>query len=120
MVQKEMMVFYVANEPDSGRMGTTSSYFVGFYGNDAYTSSMPDVPKTFEAMIEFLKSNNVTMTHAPASLFFFDVIMQSAKNRAKSIKNITDFKFGDSAYLGMGNFGYSLGQLTVNVKVDDE
>lgn len=115
MIRKEMMVFYVADEPDSGRMGTSSAYCVGFDGNESYCSDMKDIPKTFKDMIEFLKNDNIVMSQTDSTMFFFDVIMQSANGSEKNIKAITDFKFGDYAYLGMGNFGYSLGQLSVNI-----
>lgn len=120
MFRKEMMVFYVADEPDSGRMGTSSAYCVGFDGKKSYRDDMQEMPKTFEDMIEFLKNKNLVMSQSDSSMFFFDVIMRSAKGSGQNIKAITDFKFGDSAYLGMGNFGYSLGQLTVNVTVNNE
>jgi hypothetical protein len=115
MVQKEMMVFYVPEEHDSGRMGTPFAYFIGFDGNESYNHKMPETPKTFEAMVEFLKTGTLTLTQSDSTMFFFDVIMQCAKGDDKNIKAITDFKFADLAYLGMGNFGYSLGQLLVNI-----
>ena len=120
MIQKEMMIFYVPEDPESGRMGTTSAYFIGFDGNESYNHKMPETPKTFEAMVDFLKTGTLTLTQSNSTMFFFDVIMQCAKRDNNKIKSITDFKFADLAYLGMGNFGYSLGQLTVNVAVNNE
>lgn len=110
-----MMIFYVPAEPNSGRMGTPCAYFVGFDGNESYTHNMKNTPKTFEEMIAFLKTGTLTLIQSDSTMFFFDVIMQCAKGSEKEIKVITDFKFADLAYLGMGNFGYSLGQLLVNI-----
>lgn len=113
---KEMSVFYVGADPDSGRMGTNSAYCVGFSGNSAYSTF--NVPDTFPELIEHLKNNFLIVKESPQSMFFWDVIMNSAQSDPK-IKFITDFKCGDYAYLGMGNFGTALGQLTVQVEVED-
>lgn len=110
-----MSVFYVEADPGSGRMGTTGSYCVGFSGNTAYDAY--NVPDTFAELVEYLKNNLLVLKESPSSMFFWDVIMNCAKSDPK-IKLITDFKFGDYAYLGMGNFGTALGQLTV--QVDDK
>lgn len=113
---KEMSVFYVEAEPDSGRMGTTEAYCVGFAGNFAYSAVY--VPDTIVELVEYLKNNILIFKETPDSMFFWDVIMNCAQSNPK-IKSITDFKFGDYAYLGMGNFGTALGQLTVQVEINN-
>lgn len=119
MVQKEMMVFYVAEEINSGRMGTPHAYCVAFDGVSSYSHDMENLPVTFQEITEFLKKNILTVIENSNVMFFYDVIMETLPNDT-NIKMISDFKFADHAYLGAGNFGYSLGQLTVNVKVNNE
>lgn len=113
---KEMNVFYVAAAPDSGRMGTTAAYCIGFSGNFAYSAVY--VPDTIVELVEYLKNNLLIFKESPSSMFFWDVIMECSKFEPE-IKCITDFKFGDYAYLGMGNFGTALGQLTVQVEINN-
>lgn len=109
-----MMVFYVSEGLDSGRMGSLYAYCVAFDGVSSYSQDMENFPKTFQEITEFLKSNILTMIENTSVMFFHDVIMETLPNDTK-IKRISDFKFGEYAYLGAGNFGNALGQLLVNV-----
>jgi len=114
MIQKEMMVFYVSEQLNSGRMGTDHAYCVAFDGVSSYSHAMEHLPKTFEDITEFLKTNILTVIESSHVMFFHDVIMETLPKDTK-IKRISDFKFGEYVYLGAGNFGNALGQLLVNI-----
>lgn len=117
--KKEMMLFYV--EEDNNRF-PSAALCIGFDGVYGYQSAEPQLPINFEAMACFLKKHVLTVQESDNSIFFLDILMNSAiqnnlTKRKSDIKTISDFKFGDPICLGGDRNGYSLGQLTVNVKV---
>lgn len=112
---QSMMVFYVPEEVGSGRMGSEHAWVFAFDGNTAYISgsgSDKNIPKSFEEVENFLKDNYFELTKRNNSLPIVNTIMKAGKE-----KSIYEYKYGDVAYLGMGNIGYSLG--VVQVKVMD-
>lgn len=114
---QSMMAFYVSEGIGSGRMGNENAWIFAFDGNTAYISSDSadtNIPKTFEEVEEFLKGNYFEVTKRDNSLPIVDTIVRCGKG-----KSISDYKYGDEAYLGgMGHFGYSLG--VIDVKVMEE
>lgn len=119
MLKKEMILFYV--EEKDGRLGASGSLCIGFDGIDAYQSAELELPTCFESMVDFLKNNILTVQKYDTCMYFLDILMNS-KIQNVEVKTISDFKFADPICLGGEHYGYSLGQLTVNVKVwrDDE
>lgn len=111
---QSMMSFYVSEGIGSGRMGNENAWIFAFDGNTAYISIENEnarIPKTFEEVEGFLKDNYFEVTKRDNSLPIVDTIVRCGEG-----KSISEYKYGDKAYLGgMGHFGYSLGVIDVKV-----
>lgn len=111
MEQKRMMVFFVEEDLGSGRMGTDHAFLIAYDGETSYSNyKNEEIPTTYEKMTEFLKNNTLTVYENEHAMFLINKIMDFSRMP----KSIFDFKLGETVILGMGNIGYSIGQLTVN------
>jgi hypothetical protein len=119
MDQKRMMVFFVEEDIGSGRMGTDQAFLVAYDGEKSYSNyKSEEIPTTYEKMITFLKHETLIVYENENAMSLINKIMDFSKK----VENIFNFKLGDRVILGMGNTGYSLGQLIVfsNEEVTNE
>lgn len=110
MNQKRMMVFFVEEDLGSGRMGTDQAFLIAYDGEKSYANyKSEEIPTTYEEMITFLDHDTLTVYENENTMSLINKIMDFSQK----VETIFDFKLGDRVVLGMGNIGYSLGQLVV-------
>jgi len=112
MQEQDMIVFFVEEAIGSGRMGGEEAYCIGHDGKKSYIAINKNLPKTYDNMLNFLKSGKLIFFPNENTEFLFQHVMEFSNNKDKTL---FDFKLDEPAYLGAGNFSTCLCVLMVNI-----